>query len=99
MHILKTWFIKPLTKIGVEVILIVDACRSVDVPGFSQDQQSFANSVAEMNEGEIIMLSTGAGQVAVESPKIGSGHGLFTWHIIAGLSGEADKEGDAALYS
>jgi len=96
MDYIKTRFIKPLTKIGVEVILIVDACRSIDVPGFVQSEQNFTNSVAEMDEGEIIMLSTGAGQVAVESPKIGSGHGLFTWHLIAGLSGEADKEGDAA---
>jgi len=99
MYHVKTLFIKPLIAKKVEVLLIVDACRTNDLPGGQEGQQNFVNyvqSIAEQKEGEIIMLSTGAGQSAVESPKIGNGHGLFTWYLIAGLSGAADKEGDAA---
>jgi hypothetical protein len=96
MHKVKTLFIKPLAAKKVEVLLIVDACRSNDLPGGQQGQANFSNSlqsIAESKQGEIIMLSTGAGQVAIESSKIGMGHGLFTWYLIAGLSGDADKEG------
>jgi len=91
MYRIKTLFIKPLVQKNVEVLLIVDACRTNDLPGGQQGQKNFAHSVAELKEGEIIMLSTEAGQSAIESPKIGNGHGLFTWHLIAGLSGDADN--------
>ncbi len=99
MYHVKTLFIKPLVQKKVEVLLIVDACRTNDLPGGQQGQQNFVNyvqSIAEQKEGEIIMLSTGAGQSAIESPKIGDGHGLFTWYLVAGLSGDADNVGDAA---
>jgi tetratricopeptide (TPR) repeat protein/uncharacterized caspase-like protein len=99
MYHIKTVLIKPLIRQKVEVLLIVDACRTNDLPGGQQGQQNFVNdvqSIAEQKQGEIIMLSAGAGQAAIESPKVGNGHGLFTWYLIAGLSGDADKEGDAA---
>jgi tetratricopeptide (TPR) repeat protein len=99
MYHIKTWFIQPLIKKNVEVFLIVDACRTNDLPGGQEGQENFSNSaqsVAEQKDGEIIMLSAGGGQSAIESPKIGGGHGLFTWYLVAGLSGDADKEGDAA---
>ncbi len=99
MHSVKTLFIKPLTAKGVEVLLIVDACRTNELPGGEEGQKNFATyvqAIAEQRQGEIIMLSTGAGQVSIESPQIGNGHGLFTWYLIDGLSGLADKEGDAA---
>ncbi len=96
MHTVKTLFIKPLTLKGIDVLLIVDACRTNELPGSTEGQQNFTNYISEQKEGEIIMLSTGAGQVAMESPKVGNGHGLFTYYLIDGLSGMADKEGDAA---
>lgn len=99
MYHVKTQIIKPLTKKKVEVLLIVDACRTNDLPGGQQGQLNFVNdvqSIAERKEGEIIMLSTGAGQSAIEGPKIGGGHGLFTWYLVSGLSGDADNDGDAA---
>jgi len=99
MSAVKALFIAPLTQKKVDVVLIVDACRTNDLPGGEQGRQSFIGgmrSITEQGAGEIIMLSTGAGQVAVESQKVGNGHGLFTWYLVAGLSGEADKEGDAA---
>jgi len=89
------FFVKPLTDQKVEIVLIVDACRTISLPGGEQGPLTFAKSLqstASQLPGDIIMLSTGAGQVAIESPKIGNGHGLFTWYLVAGLSGEADQE-------
>jgi tetratricopeptide (TPR) repeat protein len=89
----KTLFVKPQTAKGVEVLLIMDACRTNELAGGKEGQQSFAtNFIAEQKMGEIILLSTGPGQVSIESPNIGNGHGLFTYYLIDGLAGAADKD-------
>src|SRR5579862_4264001 len=93
MHTVKSLFIKPQVLKGVNVILIVDACRTNELPGGTAGQQSFASSlIEEQKMGEIMFLSTGAGQVSIESPTIGNGHGLFTYFLIDGLAGAADKD-------
>lgn len=93
MHTVKTLFIKPQVLRGVEVLLIMDACRTNELPGGQQGQQNFTNNfIAEQKMGDIILLSTGAGQVAIESPSIGSGHGLFTYYLVDGLAGAADAD-------
>ncbi|MDX2049395.1 MAG: tetratricopeptide repeat protein [Chitinophagaceae bacterium] len=100
MYNIKTAIIEPLTKAGVEVVLILDACRTNELPGGEKGQQYFSSSVksvAEERVGEIIMLSTGPGQVAVESAKVGNGHGLFTYYLIEGLSGFADDDRDGKI--
>lgn len=75
---------------GVEVFLIMDACRSNELPGGAEGQGFFNSAVSETRAGEIIMLATGAGQESLEDASIGSGHGLFTWYLVDGLSGMAD---------
>jgi len=93
MHTVKTLFIKPQTAKGVEVLLIMDACRTNELPGGKEGQQNFTKSfIAEEKMGEIMLLSTGAGQVSVEAADIGNGHGLFTYYLIDGLAGAADKD-------
>lgn len=78
---------------GVEVYFIMDACRSNELPG-GQDGQNFLNSaISEKRAGEIIMLATGAGQESLEDASIGSGHGLFTYYLVDGLTGAADSAG------
>lgn len=94
MHFVKYAFIAPQVARGVEVVLIMDACRSNEIPGGKENQQSFGskNFIVEQQMGEMMLLSTGPGQVSIESPAIGNGHGLFTWYLIDGLEGAADKD-------
>ena len=80
---------------GVEVILVMDACRSNELPGGSEGQQTLNAAISEKNAGEIVMLATGAGQESLEDANIGTGHGLFTYYLVDGLSGLADTKGDA----
>ncbi|MCX6210468.1 MAG: caspase family protein, partial [Bacteroidetes bacterium] len=80
-----------LTKKGVEVVLILDACRSNELVG-GYSSQAFNQNIAESKVGEILMLATGQGQVSIESQNLADGHGLFTYNLIDGLSGAADKE-------
>lgn len=46
-------------------------------------------------EGRILIASCGEGQVSVESPHLG--HGLFTYHLLRGLEGAADHDGDGKV--
>ena len=79
---------------GVEVIFIMDACRTNELPGGGEGQQQLQAAISEKQAGEIIMLATGAGQESLEDPLIGTGHGLFTYYLVDGLTGQADNSHD-----
>jgi hypothetical protein len=79
------------TSRGVEVVFVMDACRSDELPGGSAGQNFFNTAVTEKKAGEIIMLATGAGQESLEDASIGNGHGLFTYYLVDGLVGSADS--------
>ncbi len=80
------------TAKGVDVFFIMDACRSNELPGGTEGQNFLNTAVSEKNAGEIIMLATGAGQESLEDASIGNGHGLFTYYLVDGLTGEADVD-------
>ncbi len=78
------------TTKGVEVVFIMDACRSNELPGGTAGQNFLNTAVSEKRAGEIIMLATGAGQESLEDASIGNGHGLFTYYLVDGLTGSAE---------
>jgi tetratricopeptide (TPR) repeat protein len=80
-----------LTGRGVEVILILDACRTNELVG-GYASQVFNSSIIQTRVGEITMLATGPGQISIEDASFGNGHGLFTYNLIDALSGRADNE-------
>jgi len=86
--------IKELHDQGIQVFLIIDACRSNELPGGEKGQHDLINGIVQKESGEIMMLSTNAGNVSWEDSRIGGGHGLFTYYLIDGLSGMADKNHD-----
>jgi len=81
------------TQKGVEVYLIMDACRTNTLPGGAEGQNFLSSGIAELMAGESLMLAAKAGQESLEDKSIGSGHGLFTYYLIDALSGMADAEG------
>ena len=83
--------IAEFSRNGVEVILIMDACRTNELPGGEEGQQTLNAAISEKKSGEILMLATGAGQESLEDQSIGTGHGLFTYYLIDGLAGMADN--------
>lgn len=80
------------TKKGVKVFLVMDACRTNELPGGEEGMQLLNTAITEKKAGEVMMLATGAGQESLEDASIGNGHGLFTWYLVEGLSGLADNE-------
>ena len=71
----------------------MDACRSNELPGGLEGQQTLNSAISEKKVGEILMLATGAGQESLEDASIGNGHGLFTYYLVDGLTGAADSMG------
>ncbi|RYY37269.1 MAG: tetratricopeptide repeat protein [Sphingobacteriaceae bacterium] len=99
MDYLKKGLVIPPLRKGAQVILILDACRSNELPGGAEGLKKFIELAVEPNAilpGELQMLSTGAGTESYETQKVGDGHGLFTYYLIDALYGAADMEGDAA---
>lgn len=82
--------IAELSRKNVEIYLIMDACRTNELPGGQDGQQILNSAISERKSGEVIMLATGAGQESMEDATIGTGHGLFTYYLVDGLSGLAD---------
>lgn len=81
------------TSKGVEVIFIMDACRTNELPGGAAGQSFLNTAITEKKAGEIMMLATAAGHESLEDASIGEGHGLFTWYLVQGLKGLADSVG------
>jgi len=84
--------IADMVRHGVEVVLVMDACRSNELPGGTEGQQTLNSAISEKNAGEMVMLATGAGQESLEDAAIGTGHGLFTYYLVDGLTGLADSK-------
>lgn len=89
MYDIKTMIAREVGK-GVEVYLIMDACRSNELPGGTEGMGFFSSAISEQKVGEVMMLASAAGQESLEDASIGNGHGLFTWYLVDGLSGMAD---------
>ncbi|TAL47504.1 MAG: hypothetical protein EPN92_04780, partial [Chitinophagaceae bacterium] len=84
---------KRFVQKGVDVVFIMDACRSNELPGGGDGQQILNQAITEQKVGDIMMLASSAGQESLEDAGIGTGHGLFTYFLVDGLSGMADSTG------
>lgn len=83
--------IADITDKRVKTILIIDACRTDDLPRNPGKPYNY-NGITESRVGELLLLSASGGQKSIEDRSIGNGHGLFTWNLIDGLNGRADAE-------
>jgi formylglycine-generating enzyme required for sulfatase activity/tetratricopeptide (TPR) repeat protein len=86
--------IEDWTRAGVQVILIVDACRTGELPGGLQGVNGFVNNILEKKAGDMMLISASPNQTSIEDAAFGGGHGLFTFYLVRGLSGEADFDND-----
>jgi len=91
--------IRDFTANGVEVTLVIDACRTADIPGGKVGLGDY-QSVIEKNVGELLFLSCSPNEVSYEDKRWGDGHGAFTWYLVNGLAGKADedKDGKVSVY-
>lgn len=90
---LKSW-LATFAANGVQTIFIADACRSGNLIGGKDGMEAAANILKETWKEEIKMVSCQPGELSIESDQWGGGRGLFSFELINGLSGKADKNND-----
>lgn len=85
-----------IEKNKAEVFLFVDACRAGSVSeGNQQGPGKTTASLMNLFQNEVLFMACKPDQYSLERAELG--HGLFTYFLIKGLSGNADSDGDQAL--
>ena len=77
------------------VIMVADACRAGKLAGSAiQGAQITATSLQTPYANEIKILACGTNEFSVEGAQWGGGRGAFSYHLIDGLMGLADRDGN-----
>ena len=93
---LKSW-IATLSAGGIQAIFIADACRSGNLAGGREGMEAAAAMLKENWQDEIKILSCQPGELSLESKQWGGGRGLFSYELIKGMAGAADKNKDGKV--
>jgi uncharacterized caspase-like protein len=90
-------------------VLITDAChsggigmgsyatRAVGNETLNAINQAFLQDLQATQSGLAIITASEARQLSREGQQWGGGHGVFTWHLLTGLRGAADEDGDGIV--
>ena len=87
-------YVNAFVKKNSKVVLITDACRSGNLAGGLAGASSTISSITKGFQNVIKILSCQPNQLSEEKPYQGGGHGVFTYHLVDGLSGLADRDND-----
>jgi uncharacterized caspase-like protein len=85
------------------VVLVADACHTGRWGWSSYEPQSLSQSVeplsriGRIDRSFLKLLASSPGERSFEDSAWGGGHGVFTYSLLEGLSGEADRDGDRAV--
>lgn len=93
---LKSW-IATFSSKGVQTIFVADACRSGNLIGGREGMEATANILKDKWEDEIKIVSCQPGELSLEGEQWGGGRGLFSFELLNGLSGFADKNKDGQV--
>ena len=94
--LLKSW-IAQLSASGIQAIFIADACRSGNLAGGREGMEAAAAMLKENWQDEIKILSCQPGELSLEGKQWGGGRGLFSYELIKGMEGAADKNKDGKV--
>ncbi|MBK9108720.1 MAG: caspase family protein [Saprospiraceae bacterium] len=86
------------TQNKVKVLMVADACHSGKLSG-SQigGTQATAANMARQYANEIKILSCQPTEFSLEGEQWGGGRGVFSYHLVDGLTGLADQNSDASI--
>jgi Flp pilus assembly protein TadD/uncharacterized caspase-like protein len=77
------------------VMMIADACRSGNLAGSATGgPQATTQNLQAQYANEIKILACGPNEFSLEGPQWGGGRGAFSYHLIEGLQGLADADGN-----
>ena len=80
-----------LSSNDVFVVFIADACHAGKASGNIKGSEYVGNQLIQ-NWGPVVkILSCGPGEKSFEGPQWGGGRGAFSYHLVRGLQGLADR--------
>jgi len=85
------------------VVVLVDACHSAGVTEgirgvkIGDSFNKYFDQLAKVKPGRVVFTSCEGYEVSREAKKWGGGHGVFTWALLEGLKGKADKDGSGIV--
>jgi len=93
---LKTW-LTALSKTQTQVIFIADACHSGGLIGGKEGVSKTQKALQESWGNVTKILSCKADEYSLEGKQWGGGRGLFSYHLVNGLTGRADANKDKKI--
>jgi tetratricopeptide (TPR) repeat protein len=93
---LKEW-LGDLAKKQVEVVFIADACHSGGLIGGKEGISKTQTALNENWAGITKILSCKSDEFSLEGKQWGGGRGLFSYHLVNGLTGRADANKDKRI--
>ncbi|WP_281616397.1 caspase family protein [Flammeovirga sp. SubArs3] len=85
------------SKKGFKVLMVTDACRSGELLSSDGTDSEFSQFYNDWNNTHKY-VSCGPNELSKEGLQWGNGHGAFTFHLLQGLMGLADSNGDNKIY-
>jgi len=81
-----------------EVLLIVDACKSGKLAGGMEGIKMTMQALGKEWSGQITkILSAQEGELSLENPKWGGGRGVFSYYLMKGIQGLANRNADNVI--
>ena len=90
-------YLETISANGVQVIFISDACHAGNLAGGRAGMEATASVLKDQWQDEIKILSCQPGELSLEGKQWGGGRGLFSYELINGLAGKADKNKDGKV--
>ena len=96
VKILET-YVATLSSKGVQVVVITDACHSGKLAGGLEGLKNIQTVLGSKWQDEIKILSCQPGELSLEGKQWGGGRGLFSYELINGMAGMADRNKDGKV--
>lgn len=94
---LQALFEEQLSKVG-RVILFVDVCKSGTIGSIKNANiNSEVQHLGEVEGDMFGLMASRPRELSLEGPQFGGGHGLFSYYVLKGLSGDADANKDGKV--
>jgi len=84
-------------KNKAKVIIITDACKSGKLAGGLEGITNTTTALQQSVENTVKILSSQPGELSYESDKWNGGAGVFTYYLVKGMMGFADRNNDKKI--
>ncbi|MDP8979563.1 MAG: tetratricopeptide repeat protein [Acidobacteriota bacterium] len=89
---LQQLFQEQLARVG-RVVIFVDVCKAATIGTIHSQSVNEQVQTLDKAPGDMFLLmASQPGQLSVEGPEYGGGHGVFSYYIVKGLLGAADED-------